>query len=291
MLMASPLFLCLYMSTTINNKKHRISIIGCGWYGMAVAKQLLTAGYTVKGSTTTPEKLTHLADAGILPYLLDFGSDKSVDPKDFFTSEILIVCIPPKRNSTTLVQYTDKIATIAKLATQYKTGHILFISSTSVYADTNSIVDELTVANPHTPSGHQILIAEQTLQQNPNFTTTILRFSGLVGPDRHPGRFFTGKKDIPNGQAPVNLIHLDDCIGLTLEIIKRKAFGYIYNASSADHPQKQHFYQQAIQAAGLAEATFLDELKEWKIISSIQVPKLLNYTFKTANWKQWLKEF
>jgi nucleoside-diphosphate-sugar epimerase len=289
--MASPLFLCLYRSLSMNNKKQDISIIGCGWYGMAAAKQLLDAGYTVKGSTTTPEKLKHLADAGIQPYLLDFGSGKSVDPKDFFTSEILIICIPPKRNSATLSQYTDKIAAIAKLATQFKTEQILFISSTSVYADSNSIVDEMTIADPQTPSGQQVLNAEQTLQRNTNFTTTILRFSGLVGPGRHPGRFFTGKKDIPNGQAPVNLIHLDDCIGITLQIIKRKAFGYIYNASSPDHLQKQHFYQQAIQAAGLAEATFIDELKEWKIISSIQVPKQLNYTFKTVNWIQQLKDF
>lgn len=290
MLMASPLFLCLYMSTSIN-KNHNISIIGCGWYGLAVAKQLLAGGYAVKGSTTTPEKLKHLADAGVQPYLLDFGSGKTVEPNDFFTSEVLIICIPPKRNSSTLDQYTDKITAIATLAATSRTEQVLFISSTSVYGDNNCIVDETTIPNPQTPSGQQILNAEQVLQQNTHFTTTVLRFSGLVGPDRHPGRFFTGKKDIPNGQAPVNLIHLDDCIGLTLEIIKREAFGYIYNASSPDHLQKQHFYQQAIQSAGLTEATFIDELKEWKIISSIQVPKQLNYTFKTANWIQWLKDF
>jgi nucleoside-diphosphate-sugar epimerase len=288
--MASPLFLCLIMST-LNNKTQCVSIVGCGWYGLAAAKQLLAAGYTVKGSTTTPQKLKHLNDIGIQPYLLDFENDKSVDPKDFFSCNILIICIPPQRNSTTLVQYRNKIAAIATFAAQYLIKEILFISSTSVYGDANSIVDETTAPNPQTPSGHQVLKAEQELQQNTNFRTTILRFSGLVGPDRHPGRFFTGKKNIPNGQAPINLIHLDDCIGITLEIIKRNAYGYIYNASSPDHLQKQHFYPLAIQAAGLTEATFIDELKEWKIISSLQVPKQLNYTFKTANWIQWLKDF
>ncbi len=287
MLIASPLFLCLHMSTL--NNKLCISIIGCGWYGMALAKQLLANDFAVKGSTTTPEKLNYLADAGIQPYLLDFGLGKSVDPKDFFMSNILIVCIPPKRISVDLDQYKDKITAIATLATTYKIEHVLFISSTSVYGDMNSIVDESTIPNPQTPSGLQVLNAEQILQQSSLFTTTILRFSGLVGPGRHPGRFFAGRKDIPNGKAPVNLIHLDDCIGLTLEIIRRKAFGYIYNASSPDHLQKQTLYQLAIQSAGLAEATFIDELQEWKIISSIQVPKQLNYTFKMANWTQWLK--
>ena len=290
MLMASPLFLCLNMSNPINNTPC-VSIIGCGWYGLAAAKQLLAAGYSVKGSTTTQQKLQQLADVGIEPYLLDFGPGKSVNPKDFFTSEILIICIPPQRNSDTLSQYTAKIDTIAMFAAQYPKKEVIFISSTSVYGDANCNVDETTVVSPQTPSGHQILNAEQELQKNTHFRTTILRFSGLVGPGRHPGRFFTGKKNIPNGRAPINLIHLDDCVGITLEIIKRQAFGYIYNASSPDHLQKQHFYQQAIKAAGLAEATFIDELKEWKIISSLQVPKQLNYTFKTANWIQWLEDF
>ena len=272
------------------NENTTISIIGCGWYGMAVAKAILRAGYQVKGSTTTPEKLKQLFDAGIEPYLLDFGSDESVDPQDFFRTEVLLICIPPKRNSTTLAQYTNKITQIAALATENGTKKVLFISSTSVYGDANCIVDESTPAHPETPSGLQILDAEKLLLQNPNFSTTILRFSGLVGPGRHPGRFFAGKKNIPNGQAPINLIHLDDCIGITLKIIENNAFGHIFNASSPDHLQKQQFYQIAIQAAGLEEATFIDELTEWKIISSIQVPKQLNYTFKTANWTNWLKD-
>ena len=272
------------------NNNMNISIIGCGWFGMAVAKEMLTKGYLVKGSTTTPEKIEQLADAGIKPYLLDFGSGKTVDPQDFFDADILLICIPPKRNSTTLDQYTSKIAQMASLATTHGTKKVLFISSTSVYGDANAVVDESTPAYPETASGLQILNAEQILQQNPNFSTTILRFSGLVGPGRHPGRFFAGKKNIPNGQAPVNLIHLDDCIGITINIIENNAFGYIFNASSPDHLQKQQFYQKAIQAAGLEEATFIDELTEWKIISSIQVPKQLNYTFKTANWTKWLEE-
>ena len=40
----------------------------------------------------------------------------------------------------------------------------------------------------------------------------ILRLAGLVGPGRHPGRFFAGKS-APDGQHGVNLVHLEDVIG------------------------------------------------------------------------------
>ncbi|HAP82964.1 MAG TPA: NAD(P)-dependent oxidoreductase, partial [Enterobacteriaceae bacterium] len=34
----------------------------------------------------------------------------------------------------------------------------------------------------------------------------------LVGPGRHPGRFFAGKSG-PNGNHGVNLVHLEDVVG------------------------------------------------------------------------------
>jgi len=55
--------------------------------------------------------------------------------------------------------------------------------------------------------------SEQLFHENTNFQTTVIRLAGLIGPGRNPARFFAGKTNIPNGNAPVNLIHLDDCIG------------------------------------------------------------------------------
>ena len=54
------------------------------------------------------------------------------------------------------------------------------------------------------------------------FNTTVIRFGGLIGYDRMPGKFLTGKKDLPNGDAPVNLIHRDDCVQIIYQIIKNE---------------------------------------------------------------------
>ncbi len=271
-------------------KSKSISIVGCGWYGFELAKTLVTLGYQVKGSTTTPSKLLSLAETGIKPYLLNFDPGIKILPQDFFDAEVLIICIPPKRNEEQLAVYPEKIKRIAELATLYRVKDLIFISATSVYGDVKKAVTELSPALPQTLSGKQVLRAEQLLAANPHFMTTILRFSGLVGPGRHPGRFFAGKKNIPNGKAPVNLIHLQDCIDLTVMILEKEAFGYTFNAAAPNHPQRQEFYTAAAKAIDLEEPEFIDELKSWKTISSIQVPKLLNYKYKTANWMEWLQE-
>jgi nucleoside-diphosphate-sugar epimerase len=90
---------------------------------------------------------------------------------------------------------------------------VLFISSTSVYNDVDAFVTEETIARPATESGKQLLETEQLLQSNINFKTTI-RFGGLIGEDRHPVKFLAGRENLENPNAPINLIHQEDCIGI-----------------------------------------------------------------------------
>jgi nucleoside-diphosphate-sugar epimerase len=59
------------------------------------------------------------------------------------------------------------------------------------------------------------------LQGNSRFKTTILRFGGLIGEDRNPIRFLAGRENLENPDAPINLIHQTDCIGIILRIIEK----------------------------------------------------------------------
>lgn len=78
-------------------KKEIISILGCGWYGLPLAKALLVAGYVVKGSTTSKHKILQLEEQGIDPYLINLGDHKDGLDIDFFQCDVLIICIPPKK--------------------------------------------------------------------------------------------------------------------------------------------------------------------------------------------------
>ena len=260
--------------------ENNISILGCGWYGLELAKELVTKGYTVKGSTTTASKIDSFKQLGILPYLVDFEEDRESFSPDFFNCDLLIISIPPKRSTAEQHTFLAKIKRIAKTATIYKVPQVIFISSTSVYGDKNGEVTESTPPAPDTDSGKAIWSAEKLLLESPGFTPTILRFGGLIGPARDPGRFFAGKSNIANGNAPVNLIHLSDCIGITLNIIERRAYGHIYNACSNEHPSRSDFYTKAAVASGLEKPEFIDELKNWKLVSSINIPAELKYVFR-----------
>jgi nucleoside-diphosphate-sugar epimerase len=264
-----------------------VSILGCGWYGLPLAKTLVAKGINVKGSTTSAGKLETLAETGIKPFLIDLFEDDAAY-SEFFTCDVLVIAIPPKSRAGEGAEYVPKLQRVINAINQNQIQKVIFISSTGVYADLNMEVNELTDPQPDTISGKILYEAEELFRQQIKFKTTIIRFGGLIGPGREPGRFFAGKKDIPNGLAPINLIELNDCIGITEAILNKNAFGYTFNACSLHHPPKFEFYTKAAAKAGLEQPKFVSELKEWKIINSINVDRVLGYQYKIDNWYSWL---
>jgi nucleoside-diphosphate-sugar epimerase len=256
-----------------------VSILGCGWYGFAFGKSLVNKWIKVKGSTTTPGKLSLLADNGIAPYLIDLSPDKEILDTDFFVCDVLWISIPPKARAGQGAEYIEKLQRVIPLIQAYNIKQVVLISSTGVYGDNNMEVTESAMPNPDSDSGKILLAAENLLKDQTAFTTTIIRFGGLIGPGRDPGRFFAGKKGVPNGDAPVNLIHLTDCIGLSNTVLDKQALGHTYNAVSPSHPTRSAFYTQAAIAAGLEEPEFIEEKATWKVVSSENVAKVLDYHF------------
>ena len=51
----------------------QISILGCGWLGMPLAKSLLEKGFSVKGSTTSLEKISAIQSNGIQPFQIELS--------------------------------------------------------------------------------------------------------------------------------------------------------------------------------------------------------------------------
>ena len=53
----------------------QISILGCGWLGLPLAKSLIAKRRSVNGSTTSENKLQILKDADINPFLVTLESE------------------------------------------------------------------------------------------------------------------------------------------------------------------------------------------------------------------------
>ncbi|WP_161887600.1 SDR family oxidoreductase [Pontibacter russatus] len=265
------------------SQKYDISIMGCGWLGLPLAAQLVRAGYDVKGSTTTPEKLEVLQAEGVAPFLLNL-QEENVDMgrlRDFLQAQVLVLNIPPHLRSDGGESYLQQLRLLAKALAASPVNRVLFVSSTSVYPDLNRVVTEedIIFAEEQQPE-HMLLQAERLFQSAEGWMTTILRFGGLVGGNRKPGRFLAGKKHVPNGDAPVNLIHLEDCIQIISRIIEQDIWGEVFHACADQHPLRKEFYTQAALALGLEPPEF-DDMQEthFKLINSQKLKDALAYAF------------
>lgn len=271
----------------------KISILGCGWLGLPLAKTLIAKGNSVNGSTTSENKLSILKDAGISPFLVTVESESiSENTTNLLSeSEILIIDIPPKLRanqsfSTPLeMTFVNKIKNLIPFIEKSAVKKVLFVSSTSVYGDDNDFVTEETIPNPDTESGKQLLLAEKLFQENQNFETTILRFGGLIGADRHPIKFLAGKENLENPDAPVNLIHQNDCIGIIEKIINESKWHEVFNAVAPYHPTREEYYTSKAVEMNLALPKFSSEKSNiQKVISSEKIEDQLNYRFALESY-------
>ncbi len=229
-----------------------ISILGSGWLGLPLAQQL-TDEYKIKLSTRTVEKKQKLNS--INTFLIDIDN-LSCDVHEFFKSDILIINIPSKN----IEGFKELIKNI--LHSDIK--RIIFISSTSVCSNDASPLKTI-----------------EKLFQNTGIKTTVLRFGGLFGYSRNPANFFKNGRIVKNPQAPVNMIHQDDCIRIIQEILTQDVFDETFNCCSPSHPSKQEFYTYCAESCGLNSPTFdtVDDISMHKIISSDKLISQLNYKF------------
>lgn len=260
----------------------QISILGCGWLGLPLAKALVQNRFNVKGSTTSIAKKSILQSVGIEPFIIQLEEEKiSESVADFLAnSQILIVNIPPKLRGGSTENFVSKIATLVPFIEKSTIEKVLFVSSTSVYGENNELVTEETPLNPDSEGGRQLAIVEKLLQKNTYFETTILRFGGLIGEDRNPVRFLSGRENIENPDAPINLIHQDDCIGIIEKIIALNSWKETYNAVAPFHPTRKEYYTQKAADLNLALPKFaaLNTIVG-KTILSEKLPQFLQYSF------------
>ena len=271
-----------------SKNNNQISILGCGWLGLPLAKSLLENEFSVNGSTTSLEKISVLERNGIQPFQIELSETEIKGEIDSFlaTSKILIIDIPPKLRSASSESFVKKIQNLIPFIEKSKIEKVVFISSTSVYADNNSVVTEATKPNPNTESGKQLAQAENLLQGNPNFKTTVIRFGGLIGEDRHPIHFLAGRKNIENPEAPINLIHQIDCIGIIEKILRQAQndnwdWNDTFNAVAPYHPTRKAYYTQKAMELHLPLPEF-DQTKRsvGKTILSDKLENVFDYKFQ-----------
>lgn len=259
-----------------------VSIVGCGWYGWPLAQHLRSKEWNVKGSKSSREGVTSLRASGIDGYLLNLDPEPEHEIDGaLFVADVLIVNIPPARRPDVEQYHLAQMNSLRELITESPIRKVLFISATSVYPDVNRSVTEHDDLQPDKPSGKALKHVEKMWREEPRLQVTVIRFAGLVGGERNPGRFLAGKRNVRDADAPVNLIHLDDCVAITAEILKRDVWGETLNACSPAHPTRRRFYRAAAIKAGLTPPAFSNEpTTAFKQVDSDLLMRRLGYRFQ-----------
>lgn len=260
----------------------KIAILGLGWLGIPLAQHLLKLSCFIKGSTTTISKIQTLENLGIETHLIKLNS-KEIEGncKAFLENvDILVIDIPPQLRKNNTESFVEKIELLIPEIVNAHIKKVVFISSISVFSDHESTITEETYPNPTSENGKQLWEAEQRLQACNSFQTTVIRFGGLIGNERHPVYYLAGKEHLENPNAPVNLIHLKDCIGVISTVLWSQKHFHLIHAVAPQHPTRKEYYTQKAIDFKLELPRFDNNNKNQgkKVISNILINQL-DYQF------------
>lgn len=267
----------------------KIAIVGLGWLGLPLAMALTSKGYQVVGSKTTLDGVDAARMCGLECYPLVFLPEMQCDASDLdalLNVDALIITLPARRTVEGSELYFQAVQQLVDSALAHNVKRIIFTSSTSVYGEGSGTMREDSPLRPVTPSGKVLEELENWFHRLPNTSVDVLRLAGLVGSDRHPGRFIAGKINVQGGNYGVNLVHQDDVIAAMILLLSLPKGGHTYNLCAPMHPEKQHFYPALARQLGLTEPHFAEAAeadKGGKLIDGNRICKELRFEYLYPN--------
>jgi len=261
---------------------NKIGVLGCGWVGLPLAENLIREGYSVKGTSTSSEKVNKLSKLGVIAYNYTMDEKGAKNSLFFKSIDTLVITIPFAKKHKKFIDFNKSINELVKIIEKESISNVIYLSSISVYGAQDGDINESKSCIPDSINGIQILKIEHLINKG-SFITTNIRLGGLIGADRHPINSLTGKR-FNKGNEYINLIHQTDVLGILLKVIKKLNFKNVtYNAVSPYHPSKKEYYTQIAIQKKIAPPIFTNQKGNKKIINSSKLIKELGYTFKIKN--------
>lgn len=279
-----------------DNPDNRVGIVGCGWLGKVLAKKLISEGVDVIATRSNLANCADLIAKGINAKPLALPSSQpELNAHEVFNCQSIVIAITPQFRAGR-VDYPDKVKQLILAAEQsVNVEHIILLSSSAIYNGLSGNVTENSSLDFSADKVALLHHAEQAvLAFNSNVKVQrshVLRLSGLVGDDRHPGKFLAGKSTIAiNTNAKVNLIHQQDAVGIISALLNSKIDSGIFNGVSQTQASKQHYYQVAAKALAMPKLIFTSNshVETARTVKGDKVQQLLSYQFVYPDLLSWL---
>lgn len=228
-----------------------IGVLGCGWLGAPLAEKLIADGYTVKGTVRSNEKKQTLKNS-IPELFVVHVTEKGVtgDTCFFDDLDVLVIAIPPGLRKAKPENFVQKMSHVMAEVINNNVKHVMYVSTTAVFPNDNRTYDESSIPIPFDAKSEQ-LIAVEKLFLDSDISSSIIRMGGLVNKSRHPITMLAKRGVIKNPDAPVNLIHQKDAIGIITSIIYDDCWGFVFHGVAPLEVSKRAYYAAESQRRGL----------------------------------------
>ena len=194
----------------------RVAILGCGYVGIELGRQLTAAGHDVVGVRRSADGLAAIDAAGFDAVEADITDDESLATVPDADAVVFAASTGGRGADAARRIYVDGLRTALDhfAARESPPDRFVYTSSTGVHGDHDgNWVDESTPLDPTTAKTEVLVEAEELalgVADSHGIDGTVARFAGLYGPDRYRlERYLSG----PVTEGYLNMVHRDDAAG------------------------------------------------------------------------------
>lgn len=261
-----------------------ITIFGCGWLGKQIALSFLKEGNKVFGSNRSKENEEQLMKLGVIPFEYHLSPDYiEIDTRIINETSLLVLSLPPLKG----IKIEDYAMALQNIVLQFHdTVKVIFTSSTGIYPQKDGNYNE-DYAFDGIERLNELYLAEKGLKSFLGNRLTILRLGGLIGPNRHPIKYLSGRLIENNGSCPVSLVDSRDVVRLIHYLQDQDVFGEIFNISFPVKLSKSQYYSVIAKNNEVAQPIYGDNKDIQRDIRSTKISEEYNFQFihDITSWK------
>jgi len=212
----------------------RVVVVGCGYVGLELARQLAERGHTVTGVRRSDAGLAAIRSVGAT--VAEAGGEGQVDAVRADATDRASLDALPDADAVVFAAssggrgaeaardvYVEGLKNVVDAyGSRAETpDRLVYTSSTGVYGDHGGAwVDETTPIEPSTEKTRVLAEAEQIALEATaavGIDGTVARFAGLYGPDRYRLKRYL---DGPVTAGYLNMVHRDDAAGAVRHLLE-----------------------------------------------------------------------
>ncbi|MFB6304940.1 MAG: SDR family oxidoreductase [Haloferacaceae archaeon] len=201
----------------------RVVVVGCGYVGLELGRQLAARGHDVTGVRRSDAGLDAVRAAGLDAVRADATDAHSLDAVPDADWLVFAASSGGRGADAAREVYVGGLETVIEsfAARADPPERLVYTSSTGVYGDHGGgWVDEATPVDPTTEKTRVLAEAERVARETAadrGIDGTVVRFAGLYGPDRYRlERYLEG----PVTEGYLNMIHRDDAAGAVAHLLR-----------------------------------------------------------------------